>query len=883
MDHLPSPKNGLTSEKAFVPYVCKKHYDFGPFLTYPVRECVTHALPLDGRNPGGSPYWNHEQKYPTPKAEKEDFLQRWLFFGLIHEILGDRYKPEDLIRTIKTDEGEKSIVSTLGLVETLDQWISDIRGSINLRHTYEHIAECLCLTFATLHGARSDIDPMVKLSLASLGELFALATNEAYHPREDKCPSIFHFLVDGAYWKQPMLASGWCPCQIKVNSENNFRLSTLRFLTLLGQPADDGLHERCNSDRCLAYQNDLASYQTKHITGCNCEQFLIDTKYLTEILETGSLPLLRIQTGNVLSELSVEIVPSQSTSCYIALSHVWADGLGNPVQNSLPRCQLEFLHKTIEEYNKKLNSGADQEMLLWIDTLCCPVEPGNAKNIALASMKKTYLEATRVLVLDTLLRTHCSKTMDPVEACIRIVNSGWTRRLWTLQEGALPARNSRLSFLFRDGAMNIHHLLQLMFQTLRSSIGMKGLVSNIINRIGNFASFPIEYEGDLREDLGTLEISLRHRSVSVPCDEPLLIANLLDLGIDNILKGSCPIANCANVGCDHSRIHRMWSLMPAAFRGIPRTIVLHVGPRLSEPGFRWAPSTLLYHEPQNLLLWQRTSERQEDTSSNSESLTYPERTMGLMIDYTSRGIPTDRGLLVGFTGYSLSTAPGVISNPWNVLRQEGSMYLRDINGTWFQINRRLPAEKDSFFSAKSFHEIVQEEGNLWIMYEIISQANGSRPVQIGLLVQLLSDEGGIKYVQSKLHIGIVPLADPMQKLFEAAYESAKEVTRTLSMSRLAVKSDGESKASGAVDSTMPEERTHDDENILYEVESSMLEHEIELVAMQNASQDIRALADTLSTDGDGIRLFKEIIAKWVVGGYGNLGPSTRKEQQWCCD
>ena len=886
MDHLPSPKDHSTSENTLVPYVCKKSYDLGPFLTYPVRECVTHALPLEGKITGGSPYWAHERVYPTPKPEQEDFLQRWLFFGLIHEVLGDRYKPE--IRTIKTDEGESSTVSTLGLVETLDQWISDVHDSVNLCHTYEHIAECLRLAFATLHGAGPDFDPNVKLSLASLGELFALATNEAYHPREDKCPSIFKFLVDSAYWKQPMLASGWCPFQIKVNSEN-FRLQTLHFFALLGQPAGDRLHARCGSDRCLAYQNDLASYQTKHISGCNCEHYLIDTKHLAEVLESGSLPLLRIQTGNALSELSVEIVPSSLTSRYIALSHVWADGLGNPFQNSLPRCQLEFLHKTIKEYSVKLNSGADQDMLLWIDTLCCPVEPGKAKNTALASMKKTYLEATRVLVLDRSLRIHCSKTMDPVEACIRILSAGWTRRLWTLQEGALPARNSRLSFLFRDGAINIHHLLQQMFQIVRSTVGMKGLVSNITNQIGTFASFPSEYEGDLREDLGTITISLKHRSVSVPCDEPILIANLLDLGVDDILKGPCPIADCANVGCDHSRIHRMWSLMPAAFRGIPRTIILHVGPRLSEPGFRWAPSTLLYHEPQNIPLWQRTSEalwlrnseKKKDTSGTSEPLLYPERTMGLTIDYTGQGIPTDRGLLVRFTGYSLSAAPGVASNPWNVLEQKGSMYLRNVDGAWFQVARRLPAERDSFFSAKSFHEVVLEEGNLWLMYETISQANRSQSVQLALLVQLLSDEGGIKYVQSKLHVSIMLLANWMQKLFEAAYESAKEVTQKLSMSRLAVKSDSEAKESGAVDSSMPEKRTHDDENILYEVESSLLEHEIELVAIQNASQDIRAVAGTLSSDG--FKLFKEFIAKWVVGNYGYLGPSTTKEQQWCCD
>ena len=607
MDHLPTPINAVTNDRTVVPYVCSKKYDGGPFLTYPIREGITHALPPDGNIPGGSPYHEHEQTYPTPKQEQEDFHQRWLFFGLIHEILGDRYRPEDLISTIETEDGEISIVSTSGLVETLDKWIADIHaGFVSPQHTYEHIAECLRLAFATIHGAGSDFDPRIKISLASLGELFTLAANTAFIASEkNKCPTTFSRLIDYSYWESSMLSSGWCPSQRKMYAEDTTCLQTLHFLTLLGQPASGEFHQRCNDKQCLAYQNDLPTYQTKHITGCDCEQFSIDTTRLTEILESGSLPLLRIQKGDRLNELSVELVPSKSTSPYIALSHVWADGLGNPYQNALPRCQLDFLHQTINSYYAIVNPHAVQEILLWCDTLCCPVEPGKAKNMALAQMKITYLKATRVLVLDASIRTYDFKTMDADEACIRILNSGWTRRLWTLQEGALPAKNHRLSFLFKDQVVNIQKLTHKMFQILESSVGRRGLASNIVIRITNFAPISYEFEGDRREDLGTIEAGLQHRSVSVPSDEPLLIANLLDLDVAGILDGPCPLASCVNLGCDHSRIHRMWLLMPTAFRGIPRNILLRVGPRLSEPGFRWAPSTLLYHEALNLPLYRR--------------------------------------------------------------------------------------------------------------------------------------------------------------------------------------------------------------------------------------------------------------------------------------
>lgn len=107
-------------------------------------------MPLpDGNIPGDSPYRQHEQRYPKPKQVQEDFLQRWLLFGLIQEISDDRYRPEDLIRTIELDDGETIVVSTSGLVETLDTWIADIyAGFTNLRHTYEHAS--LSLRFMEL-------------------------------------------------------------------------------------------------------------------------------------------------------------------------------------------------------------------------------------------------------------------------------------------------------------------------------------------------------------------------------------------------------------------------------------------------------------------------------------------------------------------------------------------------------------------------------------------------------------------------------------------------------------------------------------------------------------------------------------------------------------
>ena len=931
MDHLPIPKNVVTNERATVPYVCRKDYDGGPFLAYPIIEHVPHALPQDGTIPDSTPYCQHELLYPTPKQEQEDFLQRWLFFGLIHEILGDRYKPEHLIRTIETENGTTKVVATLGLVEALDKWIADVQrsavhaGSVSAGHTYEHIAECLRLAFATIRGAGPDFDLRIKVSLASLGEIFALAGDKAHESR-DKGPKFFPILVNDVYWKDLMLSSGWCPSQIKENLGNHFSLQTLHFFTFLSQPASDGLHGRCSDDRCLAYHNDLATYQTKHVAGCDCEHFSVDTKRLTEILESGFLPLLRIQKGHTLSELSVKLISSQSTSRYIALSHVWADGLGNPYENALPRCQLDLLRQIIDKYDAAINPHAVDGILLWCDTLCCPVKPGKSKNMALARMKTTYLEATRVLVLDASLRMFDFKTMDVDEDCARIFNSGWTRRLWTLQEGTLPAKNSRLAFLFKDEAINMSYLFSRMLQTFESDLGRRGFATDITTRIAMFAYFPHEYDGDRREDLGTVEVGLQRRAVSVPADEPLLITNLLGLDLAHVLNGPCPLANCAKVGCDDSRVHRMWSLMPTAFRGIPRNILLRVSPRLSEPGFRWAPSTLLYFESLNHPLYPRMRIKNEVAPTTNGPIFGPQGVMfsplihlfpvlmstfwDRLVDFSfcmratletvswipailrnlkvasavtesaDRGIPTSRGLLVRFSGYSFSMAhcsPGVPSSTCNMKTQKSGLFSRGIDGTWYFITRRLPAERDSFLSTKTLRAIIQEEGDLWITLldsafnnpDLVVKANAGTQQTLGLLVQLLSDEEGIKYVQTKLHIVISVVKKSTRTLLEAACRSAKQISRNLPAELTAAKSDGEQNERN--DKVSPQCKSME----------ALVQEMIHEVAIQNTRPDVTAAAAALSRDGSA--LFRDWIAMMLVGGYGCLGAGTGEEQQWCFD
>ena len=438
MEHLPSPLHSLYEDRTKVPHVCSKPYDGGPFLTYPIREGKEHVLPAASTSSGQLPFWQHEKLYPTAKEELESFFQTWLFFGLLHEILGDLCFPQDFIRA--SQEAPDEVISTSKLISIIETWVSRVIND-ETATIYEHLAECLRVTYAALRAVNSAFDQRIKLSIASTGEVLAYAVNKAFHienmARDNKCPASWRKLVDEASWTEAMRAAGWCPSQIFILCEGAFSIQSLYYFTGLRQPESPSRHRSCSKQKCVAHQNNLEKYTTQHCIGdCKCEELSIDDGAVEDILLKGQIPLLRIIPGQSLVDLSLEIIPSQTGSQYVALSHVWADGLGNPYANTLPRCQLLRLLSLLQRSNMPLDSGdCDQELLLWCDTLCCPVKPSVAKTRALVQMKRTYQEATMVLVLDASLQLFNGDLLTPEEMCTRISSSGWTRRLWTLQEG----------------------------------------------------------------------------------------------------------------------------------------------------------------------------------------------------------------------------------------------------------------------------------------------------------------------------------------------------------------------------------------------------------------------------------------------------------------
>ena len=839
MEHLVRPTSAASQPYETVAYISTK-YDGGDFFTYPVRAGKPHMLHSPYDLDSCLAFRERERQHPTPTRELESFFQAWLFFGLINEILGDLCTADDFVRTAA--DGGSKVITTSQLPTILDRWVQRVQQG-DLKPSYDHVAECLRLVHDVLRVAGPVFDPNLKFSLVSLGELFEYAANKAFliedFAKYNKCPGTWPTLLDEPTRASSMQEHGWCPSQLALLLPRTCPVQLVYFLTRLSLPDVSGRHLTCDQYKCTAHQIIPDQYKTRHFTAnCDCNHWAADVSTIDSILKDGRLPLLRIIPRHPLADLTVEIVASEPSSRYVALSHVWADGLGNPTENALPRCQLRYLHHLLQHLDLDTNAERPRgDLLLWCDTLCCPVAPKTAKDRALTYMRKTYENATHVLVLDTSLQRYNSVSLSPEEICVRIIASGWMRRLWTLQEGWLPSAKGRLWFQFCDKAINLQHLLQTTLDTLRNQLNCKGIVGVIISHLLAFTNVSrFDADGEVL-GLALMDDILRFRSVSVSSDEPILIGNLLGLPIEKILDDSI-----------ETRMYKMWSLMDAV--GIPKSILFRLGPRLQTQAFRWAPSTMLFHESTNKLL-----------------LTVPKG--------DNRGILSPRGLRVNSAGYALSwpkRPKGLLSNPWNIIQNGRLLYIRSENGVWYRVGRRVsstsPSEGD-FLSSDNLNDIVHHPQDLYIVRletDFQARPDGAEQTSMSLLVKLVEEKDNIKYVQSYMHLQVSLLQAGGQCMFEAAYRCAQQVSASDVVRQLAELSSSDA----------------DVNNPGYRALLETLQSEILQCAGLEENEAALVVAKGISGT-DGTVLFGAIIAMLFVGHYANTGAMSSEMQRWCVD
>ena len=581
MDHLPEI-TAPTYPLPEVPCTCRvDDYDGQGVVEFPERA----GWQID-RQVG--PHQVDESK--SLIRSSESLLQAWLFFGLLYDVFKIGKLDVDMNLYVQ-HVGNMSVLSTAKLRDHLDMLAGDAPqlGSEDCFQRQKQLQTCLA-PIANLLQRHSNtqrakenwkLSPTFSLDslmiINILAETLRNAAMQIWPVAVDKSPlRRAAFMREQNPLRDRFLRYGWCPNEISM-LDKEFDITGLVLASMLKRPfSDDLTHDNCSDERCLALQTSDDNYITRHSEDCpSCSEIFIDQTKICSILESGGIPIIYIPIFPEDGESpKVRIIDYNANNLeYIAISHVWAHGLGNPKANSLPSCQLLRL-KSLSAQSVFSTTGSFRQPAFWIDTLCIPVDPKfkALRKVAIARLAATFRQARQVLVLDADLQ-RCSKHCSRTELAIRIVCSGWMRRLWTLQEAVMSdkvANSSKVDVQFLEGPVEFNAIAGKNIQNLyHTEYALKTI----------YSAFPQFRNRD--RTYAFLARALEYRTTSKLKDEAICLASILGLEP----KAISLIANSSGA---QERMLVLYTLIEQ----IPASVLFNRSKKL-ENDFCWAPATLL--------------------------------------------------------------------------------------------------------------------------------------------------------------------------------------------------------------------------------------------------------------------------------------------------
>ena len=420
------------------------------------------------------------------------FLQSWLFFGLLAEVFGDSEMQFDSMDFINT-QSDLPMLTTKEMSRYIWYWQAKIQHE-DYDDAVEHAKEvdkCLELVHQITNKLSQSIDATYLGSLANSFLLPIMLIAE--HLCRSRREIISRSNPQNLRWDFPPLQkalskAGWCPGELFVINQD-CNLTCKYYLSMIDRnelekhnPDNISLkkdHSKCTSyGTCQAHQIEMSTYPTRHTIHCQgslnnsypaCKRIGPPIKEIASILEEGSYTLLTYGFDGE----NPQVYPAKPENVYVAISHVWSDGLGNKEDNTLQECQVSRIQKLVNE----LYDTEFHPVKFWIDTFGVPVGPqyDHLKQKAINRMADTYRLANKVLVLDNCLQ-YCSQECSWVEMNMRIRYCPWMTRVWTMMEGM---SNSSVFFQFDGKAMQADDLRDTAKQ-LRSLLA----VSDILEALG---------------------------------------------------------------------------------------------------------------------------------------------------------------------------------------------------------------------------------------------------------------------------------------------------------------------------------------------------------------------------------------------------------------
>lgn len=557
-------------------------------------------------------------------------LQEWLFFHLLKKTIGTLTEIDWSGFQAVDPLSRRCLVSTKGLNNSLERWKQCLHNS---EHSF-YLLDCFTqASFYTMCLLSEDgepkphltLSPEVLLSFIVLGSTLFKAFREATH---SSVPHRFRMythqrsseILIPSLLRNWLLKNGYCRHYIAQLAQTE-DIPTILYISALQQSTTilEARHDACSKAVCRAVQIDERHYSTKHADhGCSCSHIPAPLKDVKGILQRGGIPILRIPEN-----LELEVEDSQGLQeqlsprgkPYVAISHVWADGLGNPSANSLPACQMTRLRRLVNKFQPIVNNPLKQPRPtlledkasseldiqhcphIWIDTLCIPRESPSAaeyekqemnryRQLAIMQMNDTFARAGAVLVLDAeLAMTPCNQPFPELihQLIARLKVCGWMKRVWTYLEAALGGK--RLYVQFNGGALHIWSAQQ-SFQLERSWNLQNDITYKVLSELCNLYSFWVRYTlpGPLTDSLDEKILErfhndIRGRSTTRQGDEYLCLAIILRIPQEKLRR------------LIRTPIEERARIIVQNFKSFPRSIIFSPGQKLLNDGYRWVCSS----------------------------------------------------------------------------------------------------------------------------------------------------------------------------------------------------------------------------------------------------------------------------------------------------
>lgn len=388
-----------------------------------------------------------------------------------------------------------------------------------------------------------------------------------------------------------MKRAGWCINTINYHLSAGFMNYVMLSILVQLPPyirSSTTEHEHCTPWSCVFYTfANTDEYVPRHVDPtCHCQSIHPPIEEVTQMLRDGVVPVM-VYDGALL-----HVRPAAETS-YVAISHVWADGMGSTTEGGLPTCVVRRIASLVQDLHPE--TGA-----FWMDSLCIPDDRGVRKR-AIQLMERTYRDAAKVLVVDECIRAECSEKKTWEENLFRIATSGWIRRVWTLQEGILARQ---LYFEFQEGPVDVEEKAGIrkpgpgegayrpwLSNPDTSDSWVPQEVGIYIWCLSHLPFLWFRVTHDARRPSGSLKLDahklrlislLSLRSTTKAEDETIAISGMLALDLGALLAITGPDA-----------AQRRMKDFFIQLKHVPTALaVLEAGPRLELSGFSWAPRSL---------------------------------------------------------------------------------------------------------------------------------------------------------------------------------------------------------------------------------------------------------------------------------------------------